>query len=98
MELADVCQQAPGHVICEPSKASGSIRRALSTLHRRQHVFRAVFSAAPKSVSGKASPSHFQQISESRDLLKSDLQRRQALAMLSAAIPALTLARPAPGG
>ncbi len=60
-------------------------------------MFRAVFSAAPKSVSERVSSSHSQQISESRDLLKSDLQRRQTLAMLSAAIPALTLARPAPG-
>ena len=97
MEAADVCQQASGHVICEPVRASESIRRAMSVLHRRQHVFRVVFSAAPNSVSGKASSSPSQQISESQDLLKSDLRRRQALAMLSAAIPVLTLARSAPG-
>jgi len=97
MELPDVCHQASGHVICESQIGIGHMRRVLSTLNRRQHIFRAAFSAAPESVPRRASPKLIQQCSESRVLLKAELQRRQALAMLSVAIPALTLPIPALG-
>ena len=97
MELADLCMQTQGSVICEPPIALGPIRRGLSTLNRRQHIFRTVFSAAPDSVPGKAHPKRTEPSPERRLLLKAGLERRQALAILSAAVPALSLPIPAAG-
>ena len=97
MEVTDVCFQSPGKVISECQRATGHIRRALSVSNRRLHLFRTAFGATPDAVHGEASQKHTKQSSERRMLLTADLQRRHAIAILSAAVPALSLPLPAAG-